>query len=32
MYGEQKGDGEAKITNIEQITITASYIKNFILE
>ena len=30
MYGEQKGDGAATITNLEQITITANYIIEFI--
>ena len=32
MYGNQKGDGKADITNIEQITITADQIAKFILE
>ena len=32
MYGKQSGDGEATITNVEQITLTADYIVNFILE
>ena len=32
MYGEQKGDGKASITNIEQIILTADYIAKFILE
>ena len=31
MYGEQRGDGDATITNLEQIKITASHIINFIL-
>jgi hypothetical protein len=31
MYGEQDGDGRATINNIEQITLTAEYIINFIL-
>jgi hypothetical protein len=30
MYGEQKGDGKANITNEEQIKITASYITEMI--
>ena len=30
MYGEQKNDGEATITNIEQINITAQKIAEFI--
>lgn len=32
MYGNQIGDGEATITNIEQINLTADYIAKFILE
>lgn len=31
MYGEQSGDGEPTITLIEQITLTANYIADFIL-
>ena len=31
MYGDQKGDGEATISNIEQIKITADYIVQFII-
>ena len=30
MYGEQQGDGEASISNLTQITLTAEYITNFI--
>jgi hypothetical protein len=32
MYGEQKGDGAATITNLEQITTTANYIIEFIIK
>ena len=32
MYGKQSGDGQATITNIEQIELTADYIVEFILE
>ena len=32
MYGNQKGDGKADITNIEQIKITADQIAKFVLE
>ena len=32
MYGEQKGDGKADITNLEQITVTADAICNFIIK
>lgn len=31
MYGKQKGDGTATITNAEQINLTAQYITDFIL-
>ena len=31
MYGEQDGDGEPTLTEIEQITLTANYIADFIL-
>ena len=30
MYGEQQGDGEATITNAEQIEITADIIAEFV--
>ena len=32
MYGKQSGDGQATITNIEQIELTADYIVEFILK
>lgn len=32
MYGKQSGDGEATITNVDQITLTAGYIVEFILD
>ena len=32
MYGEQKGDGSATISNVEQINTTAEIIANFILK